>query len=77
MPYERAGPSRYIALGESIRMERLRRRLSQRELGARLGVSHAAISDLENGKTKADLDRLSAIAAALGLTLEQLLSTAP
>lgn len=65
-------PSRYIGIGERIMLARRRAGLSQREFGKRLGISHAAVSDLETGKTKPDLDNLTVVARALGVPLSQL-----
>lgn len=66
-------PSLYPAIGIEIRVARIRAGLNQRELGRRLGISHAAVSDLETGKTKPDLDNLSVVAEVLGVPLKQLL----
>lgn len=65
-------PSLYPEIGDNIRMARLRQRLSQRELGKRLGVSHAAISDIERAETTPDLDTLAVIADALGVPLHEI-----
>lgn len=69
MRYRVSRPSLYPEIGDNVRMARLRGRVSQRELGERLGVSHAAISDIERGKTKPDLDVLGLIAETLGVPL--------
>ena len=65
-------PSLYPDIGENIRMARVKQRLSQQALGQRLGVSHAAISDIERAKTRPDIDTLAVIADALGVPLSQL-----
>lgn len=39
-----------VALGECMRKERVKADLSLREMGARLGVSHAYIWDMETGR---------------------------
>lgn len=65
-------PSLYIAIGEEIMVARRRAHLSQRQLGERLGVSHAAVSDIETGKTRPNLDVLAVIAEALGVPLSQI-----
>jgi transcriptional regulator with XRE-family HTH domain len=72
MRYQTDRPSLYPEIGDNIRMARLRHRVSQRELGKRLGVSHAAISDIERAVTRLDLDNLAVIADALGVPLGQL-----
>lgn len=40
-----------LKMNELIREYRLVRKLSQSDLGKELGVSHAAVSDLERGRT--------------------------
>lgn len=65
-------PSFYPAIGTEIRVARVRAGINQRELGRRLGISHAAVSDLETGKTKPDLDNLAVVAEVLGVPLTQL-----
>lgn len=65
-------PSHYIGIGERIMLARRRAGLSQRAFGERLGISHAAVSDLETGKTKPDLDNLAVVADALGVPLNQI-----
>jgi len=53
-------------VGESIRTARVRARVSLRELARRVGVSPATISAIENGKTGVSVERLHALAEALG-----------
>lgn len=67
-------PSLYPAIGMEIKVARTRAGLSQRELGKRLGISHAAVSDLETGKTKPDLDNLAVIAEVLDVPLAQIVT---
>jgi len=43
---------------EQLTILRKRHNISQQELGEKLGISHAAISDMEKGKTKITIDRL-------------------
>ena len=55
------------------RLAKARRRalgLTQDELSDLSGVSRRTISALENGKESIQLDRLTAVLAVLGLTLE-------
>lgn len=55
-----------IALGEEIRRERRRRRLTQRALGARIGLSQTGISRLERGLGgRAPLETWIALGVAL------------
>jgi ribosome-binding protein aMBF1 (putative translation factor) len=66
-----SAPPAAIAVGELVRRARREAGLTQAELGSRLpaGVSHAAISDIERGKTAPTLRALDDLATALGLPL--------
>lgn len=55
-------------LGAQLRRERRRRKLTQAELGKRVGVRQATISSFENGEG-GNLETLFALLAALGLDL--------
>lgn len=48
--------------------------LTQAQFGKKVGVSGAAISEYENGKSRPDTDRLPQIAKELGVTVDVLLS---
>ncbi len=61
-------------LGQALRRARSARGLSLRELAARIGVSPATLSAVENGRTGLVVDRLQLIAAELGTTAAELLS---
>lgn len=74
MPIGNGRASVYPAIGERIMLARRRAGLTQRELGARLGVSHVAVGDIERGKRRPDLDKLGEIADALGVTLRELIA---
>lgn len=65
-------PTLYTEIGERIMLARRRALLNQGGLAARLGISHAAVSDIERGKTRPNLDNLEEIANALGVPLTQL-----
>jgi AcrR family transcriptional regulator len=60
--------------GEAVRRHRLLRGLSLRELGARVGVSAATLSAIENGHTGLSVQRLREIAAALDVQAGELVS---
>jgi DNA-binding Xre family transcriptional regulator len=65
------------AVAEGIRALRARRRLSQRELGALVGLHERTISDLERGRRPLTLDaEVLAFCTALDCTLPQLLAFA-
>lgn len=58
-----------------IRAWREHRGLSARELGAKTGISAAYLSELETGKKSGGIATLARIAAALSLTIDDLLQT--
>lgn len=55
---------------EELFLRRRQLKMSQGELGSMLGISHAAVSDMERGKTQIDLDRLNRWASCLKLRVE-------
>lgn len=56
-------------VGDAIRMARLRRRISQRELAELSGVTESAICKIERGETDAKLSTLALIRSALALNI--------
>jgi transcriptional regulator with XRE-family HTH domain len=60
-------------LGERIRLERLRRRLSLEALAARTGVSRSMLSDVERGAKVPTVLVLDRIATGLGTSIARLL----
>ena len=63
----------YIKLGERVRFFRLQSKLSQEELAEKADTGVRHISYIENGNTNPSVDVLAKIAAALNVTLDQLL----
>ena len=63
-------------IGERIRAARLRKGLSQMELGEKLGVSFQAVSSWETGKFIPDSDHLPQLADTLDLSLDALFADA-
>ena len=59
-------------LGQRLCRLRKERGLSQEELADALGVTRQAVSKWENGTSQPDLDRLVALSAFFGCTLDQL-----
>jgi len=55
------------ALGERLRLARLRRRMSLTELAKRVGVTRHTLSRLEHGDLSASLGVLARVLAVLGL----------
>jgi transcriptional regulator with XRE-family HTH domain len=66
-------------VGKRIRLAREELGISQGQLGTRLSRqrSHAAISDIERGKTKLDVEDLSEFARVLGRELSYFYETRP
>lgn len=59
-------------IGKSIKEIRLAQKLSQKELAARIGVTHAAISYWENGINIPNVKDCWRLADALGVTIDEL-----
>jgi transcriptional regulator with XRE-family HTH domain len=60
-------------LGDRIRMHRARLRLSQHELGKKVGLSTNSISAVETGEVDPKASKLKAIAQVLGVSVDYLL----
>ncbi|MDE9463539.1 LexA family protein [Xenorhabdus bovienii] len=60
-------------IGERIRLRRKELKLTQRELGKHVGVSHVAISQWEKEDTEPKGDNLLALASVLGFSPEHIL----
>lgn len=57
--------------------KRIEKGMSQNQLAKLCNVPQSVISDIESGKTKAPrIDTLQAIAAALGVTIDELIGKA-
>lgn len=56
-------------VGDSLRMARLARRISQRKLAELTGISEAAICKIERGETDAKLSTIALIRSALALDI--------
>jgi len=69
----------YDEIGRRIRRAREEQGLLQADIGRRMtrSRSHAAISDIERGKTKLDVEELSEIARLLDKPLSFFLETRP
>lgn len=57
-----------MAVGDIIKQIRIRRRLTQKQLGEMCGLSEPAIRNYELGNRKPSLETLERIAAALNVT---------
>ena len=54
-----------LYVGDEIRMARLRRRMSQRDLAAACGITPAALCKIERGETDVKLSTLAILRSAL------------
>ncbi|MCL6638076.1 MAG: helix-turn-helix domain-containing protein [Firmicutes bacterium] len=63
----------YVRIGERIKKAREELRLSQAELGARMGVTATAINYYEKGKRKINIDDLIRLAGVTGKPVEYFL----
>src|SRR4051812_24383070 len=70
------GKASMVCLGAFIRDQRAVAKLSQRGLAERAGVSNAYLSQLERGLHEPSIRVLHAIAVALGVRLELMLTHA-
>ncbi|MBQ4036579.1 MAG: L-serine ammonia-lyase, iron-sulfur-dependent, subunit alpha [Clostridia bacterium] len=62
-----------VEFSEKIRFLRKKNRLSQEELGRKVGVSNRAVSKWENGQSLPSTDTLLSVATVLGVTLDYFL----
>lgn len=62
-------------IGKNVAKFRTNMKLSQRELARRTGISGQMISKIEHNLTQPSLETLKKIAAALNVSLEELIST--
>ena len=65
-------PARRRTIGDNVRTERTRRKLTQDRLGELAGLDRKTISRIENGAHATLLDHLLLIADALGVPLADL-----
>lgn len=63
-------------IGNRIRELRKSKNISQQELGKVLDKSHAAISDIELGKTELSVSDLTSISSFLGVSVSSLIDEA-
>lgn len=71
-----AGHPVLVAFGRSIREARKERGISQEELAHRSGVDRSYMSSIERGEQNVGLMSMSRVAAALGVTLSELVLNA-
>lgn len=58
------------SFGEAVRVERARRRLTQKELAKLLHLSEHTIMDVELGRTNSRLETIAIIAKGLNISLD-------
>ena len=70
-------PSLYRAIGKGIRRARISAKLSQQEVGAILGMTRAAVSNIEAGRQAIMLPHIYNLALRLKLPLTRFLPRMP
>ncbi|PIW96846.1 DNA-binding protein [Candidatus Kaiserbacteria bacterium CG_4_8_14_3_um_filter_38_9] len=60
-------------LGNNLKRIRTEKGITQGDIAKSLGVSRGFVSNLENGKTNPTLATITRVAAALGVTTDELL----
>ncbi|HZN91722.1 MAG TPA: helix-turn-helix transcriptional regulator [Myxococcales bacterium] len=60
----------HFRLGRQLAAARRAQRLSQAEVAARAGIDQADVSDLERGAANPTLNKLEAVATAIGMRLD-------
>ena len=63
----------YQSIGQRIKYFRKEKRITQEELAFRIMTSAAYISNIESGKKKPSLQKLTEIAESLGITINDLI----
>ncbi|QAA30358.1 helix-turn-helix domain-containing protein [Clostridium manihotivorum] len=63
----------YIKLGQRIKEERLKSRLTQEQLAESIDISNSYIGQIERGERNLSLDTLIRLANRLGVTIDYLL----
>ena len=63
----------YNSIGNRIRIIRRRQMITQEELAFQIGTSPTHISNIENGKKKPSLEKLSQISEVLGVSISNLI----
>jgi transcriptional regulator with XRE-family HTH domain len=66
----------WLALGERLRIARLRLYLSQTQVAQRVGITQGAYSQIERGKIRPRLPHLRCLGSLLHLSLAELLPLA-
>ncbi len=64
-------------IGERVRAERLRRKISLRALARQAGVSASLVSQIETGRIRPSVSTLYAVTGALGMSVTDLLEGPP
>jgi transcriptional regulator with XRE-family HTH domain len=65
----------YAEIGAWLKEQRKSRRLTQAQVGQRLGITNQAVSLIESGKSQAPLPRLQEFARVVGGQLEVLVAS--
>lgn len=71
-----AGHAVLVAFGQAVREVRVQVGVSQEELAHRAGIDRSYMSSIERGEQNVGLMSMSRVAAALGVTLSELVLNA-
>lgn len=69
MVEEKFDLSKYV--GSKIREYRKKKKMTQKELGEKIGVKHNTVSDYESGKISPEQDMLFALSRELGVSVDE------
>lgn len=61
-----------VAVGQKLRIVRIQKQLTLKDISSKAGISEGFLSQVERGKSNASLATVNHIATALGITLSQL-----
>lgn len=73
MNNKKTGKEYKVKVGENILYWRRIKGIKQEELAKKIGISPGALSNIENGSSKPDIERIEDIAEALGVEVNHLL----
>lgn len=73
MNNKKTGKEYKVKVGENILYWRRIKGIKQEELAKKIGISPGALSNIENGSSKPDIERIEDIAEALGIEVNHLL----
>lgn len=76
MDFKELGTALNVAIGDELRALRAKRRLSRKELAARVGMGISTIQRFENGERSPDMQQLYQLCQALDTTVREFVNSA-